>query len=54
MFTRVDKAIAAFLGSSLYFLGTYFGLNLGLDEKTVILVSGGLAAVLTYLMPNRS
>jgi len=55
MFTRFDKAIAALIGSAVFFAG-YLGLDLGewLPPDRIAQIGAILAPLLTYLIPNKA
>jgi hypothetical protein len=53
MFTSFDKAIAAFLSSLIFIIGTWYAPALGL-QGIVEPVSAVLTALVVYLVPNKA
>lgn len=52
MFTKIDKAIAALLGSALT-IAAAFGLNLDIDPEVVGGIGTAITTIIVYLVPNK-
>lgn len=53
MFTKIDKAIVALLGSSVFMLNYFFGVDLGWDENTLERLVAIVTPFLVWLVPNK-
>lgn len=53
MFTAIDKAIVAFLGSLLYLAGLFVDLPFEVSETMLSAIAAVITPILVYAVPNK-
>ena len=54
MFTSIDKALVALIGSVVFLFNSFTGFHFGVDPGVVAAVVGVATPLLTYLTPNKA
>ncbi len=50
---QYNKALVPLVMSLIYFLNTYYGIEIPLDETSVMILFGVITSLLTWLVPNK-
>ena len=53
MFTSIDKALVALIGSVVFLINSFTGFHFGVDPGLVAAIVGVATPILTYLTPNK-